>query len=68
MAEHAAAVGRVNLDRLRDSGKAESWPRKEVADNGLQVAAREAAARLKGRETRRQSASWCVNYCVCMYF
>jgi hypothetical protein len=39
MAEHAAAVGRINLNRLRDSGKAESWAWKEIANNGLQVAA-----------------------------
>jgi hypothetical protein len=68
MAEHAAAVSRVNLDRLRNSGKAKSWTWKEIADNGLQMAAGEAAARLKGRETRRQTARWSVNHSVCMYF
>jgi hypothetical protein len=68
MAEHAAAIGRVYLNRLRDSGKAESWAWKEIAHNGLQVAAGEAAARLKGWETRRQPARRSVNHCVYMYF
>ena len=65
MAEHAAAIGRVHLDRLRDSGKPEGRPGKKIADNRLQVAVGQAAARLKRREppagspARRVSPTHC---------
>jgi hypothetical protein len=68
MAEYAAAIGRVYLDRLRDSGKPKGWAGKKIADNGLQVAAAESAARLKVRETRRQPGAWSINHCVYMNF
>jgi hypothetical protein len=68
MAEHTAAIDRVHLNRIRDSGKPEGWTGKKIADNRLQVAAAEAAARLKGRETRRQPGGWSVSRCISMNY
>jgi hypothetical protein len=62
MAEHAAAISRVYLDRLRYSGKPKGRPGKKIAHNSLEVAVGEAAARLKRRETRRQPGGWSINH------
>ena len=60
MAEHTAAVGRVNLDCLGDRRQPKGRPGKEVAGNRLQVAIAQAAVRLKGEKPlhwRREAAS-----------
>ena len=51
MAEHAAAVGRVHLDRLRYSRKPEGRPGKKIPHNRLQVAVGEAARAAQTEET-----------------
>jgi hypothetical protein len=68
MAEHAAAIGWVHLDRFRYRCKPKSWTGKKITDNGLQVAVADAAARLKGRETRRQPGGWSINQSVYFNF
>ena len=65
MAEHAAAIGRVHLDRLRDSRQAEGGPGKKIPDNRLQVAVAQAAPRLKRREaTPAVRRDWIVKRCI----
>jgi hypothetical protein len=54
MAKHAAAIGRVYLNRLRDSGEPKGRPGKKIPDNRLQVAVAKAAARLKLRQPVRR--------------
>jgi hypothetical protein len=53
MTEHAAAIGRIDLDRFRDRREPEGWPGKKISDDGLQVGVGQAAARLKGRQPPR---------------
>ena len=50
--ENAAAIGRIDLDRLSDSGQAKRATGKKVADDGLQVAVCQPGMRLKGGEPR----------------
>jgi hypothetical protein len=57
MAQHAAAIGRVNLDRLRDGGMPEGRTGKNAPDNGLQVAVGQAAQWFKRGEPLTQSGS-----------
>ena len=64
MAKHPAAIGRVHLDRLGDSRETEGRPGKEVPDNRLQVAIRQAVHRLKRDEPPRRSIGRIVNHSV----
>jgi len=50
MAEDAAAVGRIDFHLFGDGVERKWRPRKKVADDGLEVTAAEAAARLEGSE------------------
>ena len=47
MAQHAASIGWIDFDSFRFGGQQKSRTRQEIANDGLQVAARQPGMRLK---------------------
>ena len=57
MAQHAAAIRGIHLDRFGDGGEPKRRTGQIIANDRLQVAVAEAAARLKRRQTRQRRRS-----------
>jgi hypothetical protein len=64
MAQYAAAIGGVHLDRFRDAGKAKCRTGKKIPDYGLKVAVGQAAARHKWGEPPRKPRGGIVKPCM----